>query len=223
MSAAASPKVTLPLSVAAPVTATVPVNQVKELTNRLIDAINASSDPGKNEALGQGLAGATTKTTPEGAIVLADKLITTMEVSKSPSQLQALGQGLPVVVEKLPENRQKLAKQLVEILLQTQNSSQLRVQKQVLKVITGQIDPDPETPVDWFELVKNPLTPRRILAAAIRQRLPDAPKENQGVWDLIKWAKDHYPGIDLEAPLKDPAISLKQTAKTIKNQLTKLG
>ena len=61
------------------------------------------------------------------------------------------------------------------------------------------------------------------MTAAIRQRLSDVPKENQGAWELIEWAEHRFPFIDLEAPLKDPAISLKQTAKTIKNQLTKLG
>lgn len=200
------------------VTEKVPENQVEELTSRLIDVINASSDPEKNEALGQGLAEACAKTNPEGAIAMADKLITAMmKDSTSPSRLEALGQGLPVVAEKLPEPRRKLAKQLVEIILQTQNSSQLQVQGQVLKVITGESKPDDKTLVNWFELLKNPLTPRDILAAAIVQRLPypDAPKENQGVWNLIEWAKQHYPGIDLEAPLKEPAIQLKPTAETI--------
>ena len=53
------------------------------------------------------------------------------------------------------------------------------------------------------------------MAAAIRQRLSDAPKENQGVWDLIEWAKQHYPDIDLEAPLKESVILSKSSAETM--------
>jgi hypothetical protein len=188
------------------VTARVQETQVNELTSKLIAAINESKDPAKIGALGQGLAAACTKTTPAGAITLADKLITAMKDSTSPSQIEALGQGLPAVIEKLPETRQKLAKQLVEIILQTQNSSQLQVQGQVLKVITGELKPDDKTLVNWFELLKNPLTPRNILAAAIHQRLADAPKGNQGVWNLIEWARQQYPDIDLDAPLKEAAI-----------------
>jgi len=187
------------------VTAKVPDNQVEKLTNQLIAEIKASSDPDKNEALGQGLAAAYTKTTPRGAIDLADKLLTAMN-STSPSQFKALGQGLSVVIEKLPESRQTLAKQLLEIILQTQNPSQLEVQGEVLKVITAELKPDHETLVHWFELLKNPLTPRKILASAICQQLSCNPKENQGVWNLIEWAKQHYPDIDLEAPLKDSVI-----------------
>ncbi len=145
-------------------------------------------------------AGVCTKTTQPGAIALADKLITAMKDSTSPSQIEALGQGLPVVIEKLPETQRTLAKQLVEIIRQTQNSSQLQVQGQVLTVITGELKPDDKTLVNWFELLKNPLTPRNIMAEAIRQRLLDAPKENLGVWDLIEWTKQHYPDIDLETP-----------------------
>jgi len=188
------------------VTAKVQETQVEELTGQLIAAINESKDPDKNEALGQGLAAACTKTTSNGAISLADKLIAAMQVSTSPSQFQALGQGLPVVIEKLPEAQRSLAKQLVDIILMTQNISQLQVQGQVFKVITGELNPDDKSIVNWFKLLRNPLTPRNILAAAICQRLLCAPKEKQGVWNLIEWAKQHYPDIDLEAPLKDSAL-----------------
>jgi hypothetical protein len=188
------------------VTAKVQKTQVEALTGQLITAINESKDPDKNEALGQGLAAACTKTTSNGAISLADKLITAMKVSTSPSQFQALGQGLPVMIEKLPEAQRSLAKQLIEIILKTQHISQLQVQGQVFKVITGELKPDDKSIVNWFELLRNPLTPRNILAAAICQRLLCAPKENQGVWNLIEWAKQHYPDIDLEAPLKDSAL-----------------
>ena len=182
------------------VTAMVQETQVEALTGQLIDAINESKDPDKEDALGQGLAAACKKTTPLWTNALADKLVTAMmKSSTTPSQFEALRQGLSAVIEKLPEPRQILARQLVEIIRQTQNPTQRQVLGQIFSVITGELIPDDGTLAQWFELLKNPLTPRNILAAAILQRLSDAPKENQGVWDLIEWTKLHYPDVDLEA------------------------
>lgn len=180
--------------------------QVEELTDRLIAEIKASSDPDKNEALGMGLGSVCTKTPLPIYIAQADKLITAMKLAISSSQFEAIGECLSALIGKLPEPRLTLAKQLVEIILQTQNPSQLHVLGQVLAVIMGEQKPDDHTLARWFDLLKNPLTPRNIMTTAIRQRLSDVPKEHQGVWELIEWAEQCYPFIDLEAPLKEPVI-----------------
>jgi hypothetical protein len=184
------------------VTAKLQGTQAEELTGQLIAAINASTDPDKNEALGQALAAMCKKTRALRANALADNLITVMMKNPtSPAQFEALRQGLSAVIEKLPDDRRALARQLIEIIRQTQNSSQRQVHAQIFTVITGELIPDDETLASWFELLKNPLTPRNIMAEAIRQRLSYAPKENRGFWDLIEWTKQHYPDIDLETPV----------------------
>ena len=53
-----------------------------------------------------------------------------------------------------------------------------------------------------FETRNNPLTLRDVLTKAIRQRFPDAPKEDQGFWGPVQWAKKQFPDLDLEAPPK---------------------
>ena len=58
-----------------------------------------------------------------------------------------------------------------------------------------------------FGALKYPLAPREPLVNVVRSRFPDAPRSDSGFWELIVWARGHFPDLDLTAPQESETIA----------------
>ncbi|MBK8814004.1 MAG: hypothetical protein IPN42_00060 [Methylococcaceae bacterium] len=166
----------------------IPERQAGEMANhRLIDSMKNLIEQSSVSELTKKLK---SKNLSEDEEKMIRKQLLAIANGNSPSnqQLEALSQGLLGLVPKLTESEaDSLAQSLVETIQKNTDSNQLEMLSRSIAAVSARLKPDNAGKI-LFQLLKNPLTPRDILAEAIRGKFPgDAPKEDQGYWSLIEW------------------------------------
>jgi hypothetical protein len=174
----------------------------------LTDQMGKTTDSNSLELLAKGLAAVTAKLPLDQATphyTKAAKLLTDQMAETTDRQsLERLAEGLAAVTAKLPPAQATpgcalAAKVLAEQMAETENSDALKILAEGLKAVIGKMDQR-----GLVNLLKDPLClgpAQKVILEELGQR---AGCSFATLWDLVAWAEEHEPGLDLHTPWQPP-------------------